>query len=496
MNRQLTWIAALAMATGLHVAPVVGPLPAIAQAQPDTTQTSSTLGELRDRIETNFRVLPVQNGIVLIPTRGASEVQSIELVGETIAVDGEPVTGAELRDRVGEPADDIVRLSFLDSTDRRILFGLGEPPAPAVEDVPADSIKDVPADSLEDAAEADEAGAEAALEEDDDEEDVVVDGVDVGSEGDRVRIGGSVRVHADEVIHGDVVAVGGSVRVDGRVTGDVVAVAGSVRLGPDAQIDGDVVAAGGTVHRAAGARIGGEIEEVDFGFPRWSGRPDFYMGSVFEGIGGVVSTTAMIVFLMLLAALVYLVARGPVDRMERKILEGPWKAALVGLASQLLFLPALVLITLLLAISIIGIPLLIAIPFALLALVIGTLAGFTAAAKALGQGAESRFGWAHANPYVSVFVGVGLIMAASFFGSVLGLGGGPLNAFAIALGILGFLIQYAAWTVGFGVLILRLFEYRRESREPTYETPPEPEKVVPPAGRTPSDTTSSPDEGS
>jgi hypothetical protein len=50
---------------------------------------------LRRQIEQRFEVLPLQNGVALRP-RGSSTIQSIELSGDTIAVDGAPVTGAEL----------------------------------------------------------------------------------------------------------------------------------------------------------------------------------------------------------------------------------------------------------------------------------------------------------------------------------------------------------------------------------------------------------------
>jgi hypothetical protein len=78
----------------------------------------------------------------------------------------------------------------------------------------------------------------------------------------------------------------------------------------------------------------------------------------------------------------------------------------------------------------------------------------------VGAGAESRFGWQHDNPYIAVLVGVGIIMLVSFFASALGVAGGPLGVFALILGIIGFVIQYAAWTVGFGALLLTRFGTR------------------------------------
>jgi hypothetical protein len=299
-----------------------------------------------------------------------------------------------------------------------------------------------------------------------------------------------VRVRPDEVVNGDVVAVLGSVRVDGRVTGDVVAVGGSVALGPNAVVEGEVVVVGGTLDRAPGARVEGSIEEVAWGGPNIHLRGPEFQTPFLEGIGGLMMTVVWIIVLGALAALMYLLARRPVERMAYRVAKSPWKAALVGLVGQILFFPVLVLTVILLAVSIIGIPLLLVVPFAILALMIGTLIGFTAVARNLGTGAETRFGWQHDNPYIAVIVGVGLIMLVSFFASALGVAGGPLGVFALILGILGFVIQYAAWTVGFGALLLTRFGTRYgwgetagpESMAPAVPAAHEPPHPTYPAG--------------
>ncbi|MEJ2151700.1 MAG: hypothetical protein P8Y29_01805, partial [Gemmatimonadota bacterium] len=105
-------------------------------------EIAPTLGELRDRIERRYQVLPIQNGIVLMP-KYRTDVQSIELANGSIGIDGEPVTGAELTERVGQDAEDVTRLSFMDSTTRRVLFGIGPPPTGNVAaDAPADIVAD------------------------------------------------------------------------------------------------------------------------------------------------------------------------------------------------------------------------------------------------------------------------------------------------------------------------------------------------------------------
>ena len=104
-------------------------LPAVALAQAATTGQDATLAELRDRIEDRYQVLPVREGVVLMPKYRGAEIQAIELSNGGIAIDGTPVTGAELRERIGDgDADDVMRLSFMEASTRRVLFGIGPPP--------------------------------------------------------------------------------------------------------------------------------------------------------------------------------------------------------------------------------------------------------------------------------------------------------------------------------------------------------------------------------
>jgi hypothetical protein len=427
---------ALAVAAGLALMAPGGPARALAQTDTLAQAQTASLAALRAQIENRYQVQEVPGGILLLPKYGNVQVQNVTITDDGIAVNGQPVTGPELRAMVAEDADAIVRLTYLDADDRRILFGIGGAPLPA--DTTALAASDTTAVGAEDTT--------GGMVTDD-------------SSDDRVRVGASVHVGEDEVVDGDVVAVLGSVSVDGRVTGDVVSVMGSVNLGEDAIVDGEVVVVGGTLNREPGAVIEGGVEEVAWGPNVHFGGPEFH-APFLEGVGGLIMTIIWITVLGALAALMYLLARRPVERMAYRISESPWKAALVGLVAQILFFPVLVLSIVLLAISIIGIPLLLAVPFALVALAIGMLIGFTAVARVLGSSAESRFGWQHDNPFVAVLIGVGLIMLVSFFASVLGIPGGPLGVFAVILGILGFVLQYAAWTVGLGALLLTRFGTR------------------------------------
>ncbi len=425
---------ALTVAAGLALMAPGGPVRALAQTDTLAQAQTASLAALRAQIENRYQVQEVPGGILLLPKYGNVQVQNITITDDGIAVNGQPATGPELRALVAEDADAIVRLTYLDGDDRRILFGIGGAPMPA--DTTAVAVADTTV-----------------------VQDTTGGIVTVESTDDRVRVGASVHVRSDEVVNGDVVAVLGSVDVDGRVTGDVVSVGGSVDLGPEAVVEGEVVVVGGTLDRAPGAQIMGGIEEVAWGGPNvhFDG-PEFH--PFLEGVGGLIMTIVWVIVLGALAALMYLLARRPVERMAYRISQSPWKAALIGLVAQILFFPVLVLSVILLAISIIGIPLLLAVPFAIVALAIGMLVGFTAVARVLGSAAENRFGWQHDSPFVSVLIGVGIIMLVSFFASALGVPGGPLGVFAVILGILGFVLQYAAWTVGLGALLLTRFGTR------------------------------------
>ena len=83
--------------------------------------------------------------------------------------------------------------------------------------------------------------------------------------------------------------------------------------------------------------------------------------SFFDGFGAVprlIGTGFRLLLLLLFASLAMVVARGSVERSAQRVSDNPVKAALVGVAAELLFVPVLVLTCIVLSISIVGIPLL------------------------------------------------------------------------------------------------------------------------------------------
>jgi hypothetical protein len=399
---------------------------------------------LARQISQAFDVLPVQGGVVLTPRDATRGFRSVDLTAGAIAIDGEPVTGSELRKRLGNDADPIIRLSYLDAAELRALFeqAPGQPPSAIPPVPPTPEVPAVPPPPP-----ARPRGQRS---------------------GDMVRIGGNVQVGAGEIIDGDVVAIGGSADVNGEVNGDVVAIGGNLTLGPEANVDGDAVVVGGVLNRNPAARVRGEINEVGFGgmgMPgpwRWpvGGIPGMFFGTMTERFFALVSTLARLAVLCFLVSLVLVFARSYAEQVGARAAEEPVKAGLVGLLIQLLFVPALCVTIIVMVVTIIGIPLLLLIPFALLAFVLLLLVGFAAVAYDVGRLISARFGWEGRNPYLIAAAGIALVLSPVLLSRLVGFGGAFISPFAWTLLLFGLLVEYVAWTVGLGAVALVRFDRR------------------------------------
>ena len=439
--------------------------PALAQAD-RTAGGRADLTPLKERTERRFQVVPLRRGLILVPKSDAARVRSIEIADGQVLVDGTPVTGRELRDRIGEDADLVGQLSFLDATARRQLFPDTPPaPGPPEPQVPP-AAPAVPASPETQAVPSDAGWNETAR---------------YRHGGARFRLGGDVTVKAGEAVGSDVVVVLGSAHVEGRVDGDVVAVGGSVYLGPKSDVQGSVTSVGGQVARADGARVSGEINEVRVSAPAFgpvvrigSWREWTWFTNPFGATADLVGTLVRMSLVGLFAALLVAMVPGPVRRVADRASAEPWRAGLVGLAAQLLFVPLLVLTVVVLAVSIIGIPLLLLVPFGLVALLVGLVLGFAGAGCAVGELVGRRSSSSAQTLLVSLVVGLALIWGLTVIARIAGLTGLPVGMLVGILLFAGFLIEYLALTVGFGAVILSRFGRRGTARDTTFVPPPPP----------------------
>jgi hypothetical protein len=393
---------------------------------------------LRARVEERYRVVQTRDGFVFVPRRAHAEVRGIELTGDQLLLDGRPVSGAELRTRLGADADVLLTLSYLDVRDRQALFG--EEQAAAAASEPQDASP----------------------------------GVSRGRrQGARIRIGSDLYVAENERISDEAVAVFGSIAIDGEVSGDVTAVGGSVRLGPKAVVRGSVTAVGGRIDASPTARVLGETNEVALAWPRdW---PMVQVGpnarvrvlpdaAWWSGMAFTLTSARLVIFGLL--GLVAVMLAGPLQRrVADEISASPWQAAFVGVAGQLLLVPAILVVCGALLISVIGIPVLALVPVALL--VFGALwfVGFAAVADRVGRRLlrlgpdDGRALPAYLAGFVTI-VGVLWLARMAWWGGALGTG------WAMAIGLVGMAIEAVAWAAGLGGLVLSWLRRARVAQVP------------------------------
>ena len=491
-RRSIRWAMAMMVALALHLGTGV---PAEAQAGGSNRSSAPTAANsLRQELESRYEILPLRDGVLLRPRTERSGVRSIEVSGASIAVNGERVTDGVLRAWLGADAGPLLRLLALPAPERRALFGFGatggtvpeaspETPSSAgnsgggastdATETTGETVGELPAVPVPPEAPAPPESPEKS--DDAEREAESAKRVRIGT---LVRFAGSARVDADEeaeqvvviggpatvdgAVQDEVTAIGGRVTVNGRVGGDVISVGGSVHLGPKAEVEGDVTSVGGTVEREPGARVSGQINQAGGFGPRihigGDHDIDFWpWWSPFAGAMRLMWSILTLAIFALLVAVTVVVAREPVARVEAKLVSEPWQSGLAGLLAQLLFIPLFVLVTVILVVSIVGIPLLILYPFLILALIVGGLIGFSAFALRVGRLIEHRFDRHFGSAVATALVGLFAIEVCRILGRLFALGHGPLDAFAWFFSLTGFLLSYVAWTFGFGAVILTRF---------------------------------------
>ena len=399
---------------------------------------------LRARIEQRYDVVPLTGGVALTPKSPRADVRMIE-ISDTISINGIQVTGRELRERLGADADTILRLSYLDRDELRRLFARTVPEPEARPEKEPEVERATPS--------APEPPAPPRRR----------------STGDRVRVFGNVVVNEGEEVSGQAVAVLGSVRIDGEVTQQVVAVLGNVDLGPHAIVRGDVVTVGGRLRKAPGARVDGNETEVSPGFgasvhfPDVPGWGPFQFGG-FGPVTRLIGTTFRFVLLVIVACLALVVARRAVEGAAERVANEPVRATLVGIAAWMLFVPMFVLITVVLSISIIGIPLLLLEPFAVLFLLLMAVVGFTGTASAVGQWTRRRFGMGTSSGIADVCLGILIILLPVLLGRFAALGGWALSPIVFVLVATGVAVEFLAWSSGFGAVLTNAFSRWQATR--------------------------------
>jgi cytoskeletal protein CcmA (bactofilin family) len=279
--------------------------------------------------------------------------------------------------------------------------------------------------------------------------DVRVDGIvegDVNSGFGDVEIRGSGEVEDDiNAGHGDVKVYGpvgggieagfGNVYVDAPVRGNVSVGRGEVELGPAAVVHGDVYYGRGEVRGNTEAVEGGMI----------AGRaPHMEHESDGFGIPGLIGWVFAAALFVACTVLLAVLAPGPLLASARRAEESPGWSLLVGVAS----VPAVVVFAVVLAVSIVGIPLLLLLAPAYLAFV---FFGALVAAYFVGRRVVFATGHYRGGNALAAMVGA-LILAVVYM-----------------IPVLGGLLLYGLALLGTGAAILALFSRRRSPAYRSYE---------------------------
>jgi cytoskeletal protein CcmA (bactofilin family) len=260
--------------------------------------------------------------------------------------------------------------------------------------------------------------------------------IEVNGEGVRGDINagmGYVEVRAP--VDGEIDAGVGDVYVDATVRGDVNVGRGDLELGPGARVYGDISSGSGEIRQHPEAVVGGKMitgmrPEMDHD---WGGF------GILNVVGWVFAAAVFAACSVLAAVLV----PRPLYAAARKAEESPGLSLLFGVAS----VPAVVVLCVVLAVSIIGIPLLLLLAPAYLAFV---FFGALVAAYFVGRRVVFATGRYHVGNALAAAVGA-LILAAAYL-----------------IPVLGGLLIYGLALFGTGASILALVS-RRSRTYPSYE---------------------------
>ena len=259
-----------------------------------------------------------------------------------------------------------------------------------------------------------------------------------------------------ETANEPVVVIGGSARIDGRADDDVVVIGGGLHLGSKAIVEGNAVSVLGEITLDPGAAVHGSIEQTaapwrgitfgsDWGGDAWR-RGLAFWGSLFR-----LSLTLAVAVVLTLAM------PGWIGTISDR---SAGASILTGLAVEVLFVPALLVLMVALIVSVVGIPLLAAIPLLLAGFGLIWVAGFTGVAVRLGRTLRGRSAMTQPS-VVDFLIGYAIIMGVTVIAQAAAYGLGWLSLATWPMRSAGLLVEYVAWTIGLGAAVMSLFTNRR-----------------------------------
>ncbi len=286
----------------------------------------------------------------------------------------------------------------------------------------------------------------------------------------------------EEAVAGNLALLGGRLRLEGRVDGDVLVLDGDLVLGDGAAVKGDVLQVGGEVELAGDARIGGEIVSdlaiapptpgtpaaprvgagdagrgeatVRSSSRRRASRTPRFVRNFARAGGEFMDTLSTLLVLGVLGLLTVHFVRPRLETVSDTIHHQFARSFAMGLAGEVLFFPAL----LVLAVLVITIPV---IPFFVLAVGLAMIGGYLAVAHRAGEifaQRRYRYEWLErlrrANAYYYVLNGLVLLLLPFFLAAALWVLGGPGSFLRHILTFVALVGTWVLITAGFGAVLL------------------------------------------
>lgn len=322
----------------------------------------------------------------------------------------------------------------------------------------------------------------------------------------QLHVDEDVDVASDETVEGGLVVIQGDARVEGTVHGDVVVVGGTLTLADGGRITGDVRLVDSHIERDGGT-VEGEVLDVSNdesvvdsatrtrirdevrnelrtemrnqirSATRTSRNPVSSLFApfrgVFRGIGGLIEDLVTVFVLGLIGMGVVAFAGDKLDNVAETARRAPGRAAVVGLAGTFLLVPVWLLGAVALAVSIVGIPVMVAwLPLFPLAAVAAAILGYLAVARNVGEWlADSDYrytDWIRKSNPVYTMVG-GLVGLGAFFMAAHVVAMVPFLGFVRGLlSFVGVMVSVVALQIGFGAVLLTRGGRRREAYPGAY----------------------------
>lgn len=309
-------------------------------------------------------------------------------------------------------------------------------------------------------------------------------------------------IESGRTVDGSVALLSGELTVSGQVDGDVLVLDGDLILEDGSRVGGDVLQVGGAVTNRGGT-IGGQLVSVggeeaisremaeraeqsareDREFDRRYG-PGQAIGyaiwdNLREGFSKLSLTLSFFIVLAVLGAIPLYFARPKFETTARTARHSFGRSFLLGLAAQVLFLPALVV----LAVGVLTIPL---IPVFMVAVALAFAAGYVAVGYAVGDVVVERgYDWIRrigSGPYRTLLIGLAALQVLYVVVSVLDFFGGVTGALYGLTWAGATTVTWIAFTAGFGAVALSYAGTRDDYAGPGGPGDGGGEPPVPPTG--------------